>query len=49
MLTASLEKAVGDGGTVTEEVLVASIKEVTPKPFLPLGMKQIKPMLSKEY
>ncbi len=44
-LTEALGKKVGAEGIVSEEVLVASIKEVTPKPFLAMGMEKIQPML----
>ena len=45
MLTGALEAKVGADQPVTEEILVACIKEVTPKPFLPMGMKKIKHLL----
>ncbi|MFC1670116.1 hypothetical protein ACFL20_06950 [Spirochaetota bacterium] len=48
-MIAAITEKVGEGGTVTEEVLVESIKETTPKPFVPIGMKKIKHLLSKEY
>jgi hypothetical protein len=44
-LTEAIEKKVRADGVVTEEVLVACIKEVTPKPFLAMGMKKMQPML----
>ncbi len=44
-LTEAIEKRVGKEGTVTEEIIVDCIKEVTPKPFLGMGMKKIKPLL----
>lgn len=44
-LTEAIVRRVGDGGTVTEDIIVASIKEVTPKPFLAMGMKQIEHLL----
>jgi hypothetical protein len=44
-LTEALEKKVEAEGIVSEEVLVACIKEVTPKPFLAMGMEKIQPML----
>ena len=45
-LNEALEKRIGEGGSVTEEVLLECIKEVTPKPFLAMGMKKIKPLLT---
>ena len=44
-LTEAIEKKVGPSGVVSEDVLVACIKQVTPKPFLAMGMKEIQPML----
>ena len=44
-LSQALEKRLEGGGTVTQDIIVDCIKEVTPKPFLAMGMKKIKPML----
>ena len=41
----ALAKRLEDGGTVTEDIIVDCIKEITPKPFLSMGMKRIKPLL----
>jgi len=48
-LIEALVEKIGEEGTVTEAALVACIKEVTPKPFLKMGMKKIKPLLKNEY
>jgi len=48
-ITEALVAKIGEQGTVTEAVLVEVIKEVTPKPFLKMGMKKIKPLLKNEY
>ncbi len=48
-LLEALEKKIGDGGTVTEPSIVECIKEVTPKPFLAMGMKKLKPLLKGSY
>jgi hypothetical protein len=48
-LNEALLKEIGGDGTVTEAILVACIKEVTPKPFLAMGMKKLKPMLKGSY
>ncbi len=48
-LNEALIKRIGEDGEVTEATLVESIKESTPKPFLPLGMKKIKHLLKDEY
>ncbi len=47
MLTDALEAKVGNENPVTEEIIVECIKEVTPKPFLPLGLKKIKHLLKQ--
>ncbi|OGL39394.1 MAG: hypothetical protein A2042_05790 [Candidatus Schekmanbacteria bacterium GWA2_38_11] len=46
-MTESLTKKVGDGGTVTQEILLEIVKEITPKPFLAMAMKSIEPLLQK--
>ena len=46
-LTKSLLAKVGEGGTVTEEILMQSVREITPKPFLKMGLKQLEPLLKK--
>ena len=45
--TEALTTKVGDGGTITPEILVEVIKEITPKPFLAMAMKAIEPLLKK--
>ncbi len=47
MLSDALEAKVGAENSVTEEIMVDCIKEVTPKPFLPLGLKKIKHLLKQ--
>jgi hypothetical protein len=34
----------GDGGTVTEAILIECVQAVTPKPFVGMAMKQLEPM-----
>ena len=48
-ISEALVKRIGEGGSVTEAVLVDCIKEVTPKPFLAMGMKKIQHMLKGKY
>ena len=43
----NLTKKVGDGGTVTQDIIVEIVKEVTPKPFLAMAMKSIEPLIQK--
>ena len=45
----SIVKQVGEGGNVTEEAVVNAMKETAPKPFLAIGLKKIRPLLSKDY
>ena len=47
-LTKALLAKVGSGGTVNEEIMMQTVREVTPKPFLKMGLKQIEPMLTKQ-
>ena len=49
MMIEALIKKVGEDGTVTEPIMVEAIKETTPKPFLPIGMKKIKHLLKGTY
>ena len=49
MMMEAIIKRVGEGGTVTEEVVVECMKETTPKPFVPIGLKKIRHLLSKDY
>jgi len=37
---------VGDGGTVTEDVVIECTKEVTPKPFVGMALKNIESLKS---
>ncbi len=48
-ITEALIGKVGEEGTVTEQCLVECIKEVTPKPYLKMGMKKLKPLLKNDY
>lgn len=43
-LTDAIAAKVGDEGVVTEAVLIESVKEVTPKPFVGMALKSIEPM-----
>jgi hypothetical protein len=47
-LTEAIMAKVGDGGTVTEDVIVECTKEVTPKPFVGMALKHIEPMMSNK-
>ena len=37
----------GDGGTVSEEIVIECTKEVTPKPFIGMALKHIEPLMTK--
>ncbi len=43
LMEAIVTKA-GDGGTVTEAILIECVQAVTPKPFVGMAMKQLEPM-----
>jgi len=46
-LTETLTTKVGEGGKVTQDILIEVIKEITPKPFLAMAMKSIEPLMQK--
>ena len=43
-----LAKKAGDGGNVTEDLVIEVVKEITPKPFVAMAMKSIEPLLTKK-
>jgi hypothetical protein len=43
-----ITKKAGDGGTVTEDLVIEIVKEITPKPFVAMAMKSIEPLLTKK-
>jgi hypothetical protein len=45
-LTDAMVAKVGDGGTVSEGILIDCVKEVTPKPFVGMALKSIEPLKS---
>jgi hypothetical protein len=45
-LLKGLTKLVGDGGEVHEADVVRAIKQNSPAPFIPMGMKAIAPFLT---
>jgi len=42
-----LAKKAGDGGTVTEDMVIEVVKEITPKPFIGMALKSIEPLMTK--
>jgi hypothetical protein len=46
-LSAAIASKAGDGGTVTEDIVIECTKEVTPKPFIGMALKHIEPLMSK--
>ncbi|MEI6125231.1 MAG: hypothetical protein WCQ99_01625 [Pseudomonadota bacterium] len=46
-LTEALVAKAGDGGAVTEDILIECVKTVTPKPFVGMAMKQLDPLRTK--
>ena len=43
-----LEKKAGEGGAVTEDIVIEVVKEITPKPFVTMAMKSIESLISKK-
>ena len=41
------EKKAGESGTVTEDMLEEVVKEITPKPFVAMALKNIEPLKTK--
>lgn len=42
-----LEKKAGEGGAVTEDIVEEVVKEITPKPFVAMALKNIEPLKTK--
>ena len=43
-----IEGKAGDGGEVTEDIVIEVVKEVTPKPFVGMAMKSIETLITKK-
>ena len=43
-----ITKKAGDGGNVTEDLVIEIVKEITPKPFVAMAMKSIEPLITKK-
>jgi hypothetical protein len=46
LMEAVVAKA-GDGGTVTEAIIIECVQAVTPKPFVGMAMKTLEPLKTK--
>ncbi len=42
-----LEKKAGESGAVTEDMLEEVVKEITPKPFVAMALKNLEPLKTK--
>jgi len=42
-----LEKKAGEGGAVTEDMIEEVVKEITPKPFVAMALKNLEPLKTK--
>ena len=42
-----MEKKAGEGGAVTEDIVEEVVKEITPKPFVAMALKNIEPLKTK--
>jgi len=47
-LMEGLEKKAGEGGTVTEDMVVEVVQEITPKPFVAMALKSIEPLKTQK-
>ena len=45
-LLEGLANKAGDSGAVTEDMVIEVVKEITPKPFVAMALKNIEPMKS---
>lgn len=45
-LTEAVTAKAGDSGAVTEDMLIEAVKEITPKPFVGMALKNIEPLKS---
>ena len=43
-----IEKKSGESGTVTEDIVIEVVKEITPKPFVAMAMKSVEPLITKK-
>ena len=43
-----LTKKAGDSGSITEDLVIEVVKEITPKPFVAMAMKSIEPLITKK-
>jgi len=39
-----LEKKAGDGGAVSEDMVIEVVQEITPKPFVAMALKSVEPL-----
>ena len=46
-LTEALTSKAGDSGNVTEDMVIETVQEITPKPFVGMAMKKLEPLRSK--
>ena len=42
-----MEKKAGEGVAVTEDIVEEVVKEITPKPFVAMALKNIEPLMTK--
>ena len=43
-----VEKKAGEGGAVTEDIVIEVVKEITPKPFVAMALKNIETLITKK-
>lgn len=47
-LMEGLEKKAGEGGTVTEDMVIEVVQEITPKPFVAMALKSIESLKTQK-
>lgn len=47
-LMEGLEKKAGEGGAVTEDMVIEVVQEITPKPFVAMALKGIEPLKTQK-
>ena len=43
-----IAKKAGDGGAVTEDMVIEVVKEITPKPFVAMALKSIESLITNK-
>ena len=47
-MTEGLTKKAGESGTVTEDMVIEVVQEITPKPFVAMALKSVEPLKTQK-